>query len=286
MTAASPQLRFAIYAPNFGTLGDPRRVTDLAHLAEQAGWHGWFTWDNLLWETDEPLADPWVTLAAVALATRRMRFGPLVTPLPRRRPWDVARATATLDHLSGGRLIFGAGLGGDWYRELSAFGEELDDKVRATMLDEGLDLLARLWSGEPVSFDGRHYHVDGVRFLPAPMQRPRIPIWIAGVWPYRRALARAARWDGVVPIAAEGLLPAADVRQVVAAVHAGREAAGRPEPFDVAVMGRLHDLPAARRGAAVASMAEAGATWWLESFAAGEPATAIERALEAGPPRG
>lgn len=283
MSPSSPP-RFAIYAPNFGVFGDVARSVELARMAEEAGWDGWFTWDNLLWETDAPLAEPWVTLAAIAAATHRIRLGPLVIPLPRHRPWLIARAAVTLDHLSRGRLILGAGLGGDWYRELSAFGEQQEPRALAAMTDEALELIARLWTGERVDFTGGTYRVTGVRFLPGPLQQPRIPIWIAAVRPNRRPLARAARWDGVVPIAMDGLLGTEQVRDVVATIRAERKAMGDERQLDVAVMGRFRELEEQARASAVSAMAEVGMTWWLESFGPNDDADEVRQVILRGPP--
>lgn len=283
MPHSSPP-HFAVYAPNFGVFGDVGRNVELALMADEAGWDGWFTWDNLLWETDEPLAEPWVALAAIAATTRRIRLGPLITPLPRHRPWLIARAAVTLDHLSQGRLILGAGLGGDWYRELSAFGEQQEQRALAAITDEGLELITRLWTGERVDFIGATYRVTDVRFLPTPLQRPRIPIWIAAVWPSRRPLARAARWDGVVPIAVEGLLGTEQVQDVVTTIRAEQAALGGERRFDVAVMGRFRELDEEGRARAVAAMVDVGMTWWLESFGPTDDAGEVERVIRQGPP--
>src|SRR5688500_11565999 len=144
-----------------------------------------------------PLVDTWLALAAIAQATERVRIGPLITPLSRRRPWKVAREATTLDHLSGGRLTLGVGLGIDFWREFSAFNEPAtDDTKRAALVDDGIDTLRALWSGETANTA----LADGVRFLPTPVQQPTIPIWSAGLWPLRPGPARrAARVDGVVP---------------------------------------------------------------------------------------
>jgi len=283
MSQTSPP-HFAVYAPNFGLFGDVERTVELARMAEEAGWDGWFTWDNLLWETDEPLAEPWVTLAAIAATTQRIRLGPLVTPLPRHRPWLIARAAVTLDHLSRGRLILGAGLGGDWYRELSAFGEQQEQRALGAMTDEGLELITQLWTGKPVDFIGATYRAADVRFLPRPLQRPRIPIWVAAVWPSRRPLARAARWDGVVPIAVEGLLHAEQVRDVVTTIRTEQVALSGERRFDVAVMGRFRGLDEEGRARAVAAMVDVGMTWWLESFGPADDAEKVERVIRQGPP--
>jgi alkanesulfonate monooxygenase SsuD/methylene tetrahydromethanopterin reductase-like flavin-dependent oxidoreductase (luciferase family) len=180
-------MRYAVNVPNFEDYSDVRTVAALAADAEAAGWDGFFVWDHLAFVKAWRLriADPWLLLAGVALATERLRLGPMVTPLARRRPWKVARETVTLDRLSGGRLVLGVGLGEPATDEFGSFGEPTDPKVRAAMLDEGLEVLTRLWSGETVSFSGRHYRVDEVAFQPTPAQRPRIPIWVAGAWPRR-----------------------------------------------------------------------------------------------------
>src|SRR5215467_4516118 len=161
-------MRSGLFLPLFDELADPALVARLSAEAEEAGWHGVFVWDHVRWR--EPViavADPWITLAAVAIATERVRLGPMVTPLARRRPAKVARETATLDRLSNGRLILGAGLGSDHFgAELSATGEELDDRRRGQMLDEALQILTAAWSGEPVCHRGAHYTVDGIQFLP------------------------------------------------------------------------------------------------------------------------
>ena len=151
-------------------------VARLATLAEDAGWHGIFVWDHVRWRAPVfDVADAWITLAAIATATASIRLGPMVTPLARRRPVKVARETATLDRLSGGRLTLGVGLGGNEFGdEYAMTGEERDERRRARMLDECLEILSAAWSGEPVHHHGEHYTVDGMRFLPRPVQRPGI----------------------------------------------------------------------------------------------------------------
>ena len=173
-------MRHGLSLAPFGQLADPRVVAALAADAERAGFDGVFLWDHM-YRADpfRPVADPWIALAAVAAATDRIRLGPLVTPVARRRPQKLARETTTLDHLSGGRLIVGVGLGVNTGGELTRFAEEDDDRIRGDRLDEGLDLLSRLWSGEEVSHHGPHFTADAVRFLPRPVQEPRIPIWVA-----------------------------------------------------------------------------------------------------------
>src|ERR1051325_2906646 len=195
-------MKYVLHLPNFGAFADARLLAALAHEAEQAGWQGFFLWDHIVRAWTTPVVDPWVALSAIALNTSEIHFGPLVTPLARRRPWKVARETVSLDRLSGGRFILGVGLGSSGGRtvEWANFGEELDLKNRAEMLDEGLDILTGLWSGEPFTYTGEHYQVKDSQFMPVPIQSPRIPIWVAGNWPHKPPFRRAARWDGMMPI--------------------------------------------------------------------------------------
>jgi Luciferase-like monooxygenase len=162
---------------------------------------GVFLWDHLRWRAPvRQVADPWITLAAVATATKHLRLGPMITPLARRRPAKVARETATLDRLSGGRLTLGVGLGSDRFgSELSKTGEQLDDRLRGQMLDEALEILTAAWSGAPVHHRGRHYTIEGIQFLPRPVQQPGVPVWVAGFTGNVKPLRRAARHDGFFP---------------------------------------------------------------------------------------
>src|SRR5580658_3833052 len=210
-------MRFGLSFPLACQLSDVAAVAELAKEAEIAGWDGVFVWDHLKLIGTPSLADPWVALALIAQATQRIRFGTLVTPLFRRNPAKLAFETVTLDHLSQGRLILGVGLGSDLFGEISAFGGPLDDRVRAQMLDEGLAVLMGLWSGEPFSFSGTYFKVNDTCFLPAPVQFPRIPIWVAGTWPKRPPFRRAARYDGVIPVTGDirSALSAADLSELI-----------------------------------------------------------------------
>ncbi|EFH88889.1 Luciferase-like, subgroup [Ktedonobacter racemifer DSM 44963] len=191
-------MRFGLALPNVGRYSDIATLVDLAFLAESDGWDGIFLWDTLHYQADsQEVCDPWIALTALALNTERIHIGTMVTALTRRRPWKVARETATLDRLSGGRLIFGVGAGDEGDKGFTHFGEEQDSRTRAKLLDESLDILNGLWSGEPFSYSGEHYQVQKITFLPTPLQQPRIPVWIAGTWPRTGPMLRAARWDGV-----------------------------------------------------------------------------------------
>jgi len=191
-------MHFGLNLPNGGASADPRTMADLAELAEQSGWDGVFLEDYIVYQNriGTPTYDPWITLAAMATRTQRIRLGTTVTPLPRRRVAKLAAEAVTLDHLSGGRLTLGVGLGDAWDVAVANLGEPTDNRVRAAMLDEGLDVLVGLWSGEPFTYHGRFYHAQDVTLLPRPVQKPRIPIWIGGGYPNSGPVRRAARWDG------------------------------------------------------------------------------------------
>ena len=161
--------------PNVREYADPRLLVELAEEAEAAAWNGVFVWDHIAREEDPsiPATDPWIAVAGMAVATRRVRLGIMVTPLARRRPWKVAREVVALDALSSGRFTLGVGLGGGAQNEFAAFGENADARVRAELLDEGLAILDGLWSGEPFSYEGDHYRVSGAEFTPRAVQQPR-----------------------------------------------------------------------------------------------------------------
>jgi alkanesulfonate monooxygenase SsuD/methylene tetrahydromethanopterin reductase-like flavin-dependent oxidoreductase (luciferase family) len=297
-------VQYAVNVPNFGECFEPRTLVSMAQDAERAGWDGFFIWDHvLLWPT--PMVDPWVALAAIALVTERVRIGTLVTPLPRRRPVKLAREIVSLDHLSNGRLILGVGIGdGPW--EWAYLGEEPDLRTRGAMLDEGLELLRKLWTGEPVLHAGRFYHYRGdfgpgrpetnpTPFLPRLVQSPRVPVWVAGAWPNKPPFRRAARWDGVVPIGkggdmGRGLEPA-EVRALVAYVRAHRPSEA---PFDVVVGGHTAGEHLSADRSVVEPYVAAGATWWIESISPWSfgwewqgpwPFAAMRERIRRGPPR-
>lgn len=245
-----------IFVAPFDELVEPRLMAELAQLAEARGWDGFFIWDHIRYRAPvRAVADPWVTLSAIAYATNELRLGPMVTPLARRRIQKLARETVTLDHLSGGRLTLGVGLGSNRSDEFGAFGDETDPRERARLLDRGLERLTELWGGE---------------FEPGPLQRPRIPVWVASRWPNRRPVRRAAKWDGLFPIE----LPGPNELAVLAAeVHALRD--GNSEPFDFVIE--------VSPGEDLGPWEAAGATWVLNSFGP-EPREAQVRAqIEAGP---
>jgi alkanesulfonate monooxygenase SsuD/methylene tetrahydromethanopterin reductase-like flavin-dependent oxidoreductase (luciferase family) len=284
-------MRFSVNIPNFGDFADPGVVATLATAAEQAGWDALFVWDHVVHRRHRrPFGDPWMLLTAAALTTSRIKLGTLVTPVARRRPHQLARQVATLDALTHGRVIFGTGLGGPIEDEYGSFGETTDPVVLAERLDEGLDLLQRFWSGESVTFDGRHYQVREVTLLPATVQRPRPPVWVGGFWPNRPPMRRAARWDGVVPLfasARHGHVPPVDqVRDLVAYVHQHRDDRG-DNPFEV-VIGGVSPADTARARDVIGPLIDAGVTWWDErQFQSSDDLDRLApvlRRIEQGPP--
>lgn len=275
--------RFGLTLPIFGELADPVTVAGLAREAEQAGFDGVFVWDHVLYRRDpngpQPhgradlaVADPWVTLAAMAVVTSHVRLGAMVTPLARRRSQVLARQVTTLDRLSEGRLVVGVGLGGDDYGEFSVFDDEADARTRGVMLDQRLDLVRELWSGAVVASDRTHAPAHDVQFMPTPLQRPHPPIWVAGRWPHRAPRRRAAHADGWFPID----LPGPDaLAQGVAVMTEHR---GNVEGYDVVANGAPDTDPG--------PWLDAGATWWLTTFTPWDVTAARVRAvIDGGPAR-
>lgn len=193
-------MKHALFVPNFGAFAEPQVFADLAGQAEAAGWDGLYIWDHILIEDGTPMCDPWVAMAAAATLTTSIRLGPMVTPTPRRHPWKLAREVVSLDRLSQGRVDLGVGIGDPPEVEYGSFGHETDSRIRADKLDESLELITGLWTGEPYAFNGVHYQLEERTFLPTPVQKPRVPIWVAATWPNKRPFRRAARWDGVFPL--------------------------------------------------------------------------------------
>jgi alkanesulfonate monooxygenase SsuD/methylene tetrahydromethanopterin reductase-like flavin-dependent oxidoreductase (luciferase family) len=264
----SAAVRSAVWLPLFDDLAEPRLIMRVAAAAEEAGWDGLFVWDHVRWrEPVEAVADPWTVLAACAAVTERLRLGPMVTPLARRRPAVVARQTASLDRLSGGRLVLGVGLGSDAFgEEYSRFGDEQSLKARAEMTDEALAILRGAWSGETVDHHGAHYVVDGVRFLPRPVQEPGVPVWIAGFPGNRAPRRRAARYDGFFPV---NLTHPDELAEAMVDVRVHR--ADPAGPFDV--------VAEVEPGQDPAPWVAAGATWCLTAFDPTSAPVTLDRVL-------
>ena len=241
-------------------LTDPDRLVDLGVAAERSGWDGVFLWDHIHGSAEAPMptADPWVVLGALAVRTERIRLGTSITAPARRRPQKLARETVTVDRLSGGRMVFGVGLG-EPPEEYTGYGQPADRPTLAAKLDESLEVITGLWSGEPFDHHGRHYDVTGAQFVPTPVQQPRIPVWTACVLPHHRPLARAARWDGVLlaKLGENGAILRVEPGEIEEAV--GIIADQRPAgagPIDVVVADT--GVP---DGADLAKLADIGVTW-------------------------
>jgi len=273
-------MRYGIIIPG----GEPTAQCEMAQAAEAAGWDAIFVPDGIAIQ-GLPFFDPWVMLAAFAAKTRSIRMGPLIAAVSRRRPWKLARETGTLDHLSNGRLILAAGLGASPDDEgFSKVGEPTDLKTRAELMDECLAIVDGLWTGKPFSFTGKHYRVDGMTMAPPPVQKPRIPVWVVGVWPKPKSMNRVLRWDGIVVQKYKGepgqKADPEDIKGIREFVEKHRNSSN---PFDIVVGGRTPKKHPDSVGPYVKSLADAGATWWLEEMWSLKEAD-FRRRIEQGPP--
>ncbi|WP_152189930.1 LLM class flavin-dependent oxidoreductase [Georgenia satyanarayanai] len=276
-------MRYGVVA----SFGSVEQVLGVAVAAEEAGWDGFFTWDGISVGTMDTF-DPWALLGAVAVSTSRIRLGAMVFALARRHPWKVAREAITVDHLSGGRLVMPVGLGAvddGAFRRVS--GAPTERRTRAELLDDSLAILDLAWRGEPFSFAGTHHRVEDLVFRPTPVQRPRVPVWVVGAWPSTRSMDRALRWDGVLPQPMGGVGEPVTPQMVtdIRALAAERRADGGAG-FDVVVEGVLSERDAAAT-TRVRELADAGATWWVESRWEGEesrPENVLAH-VRRGPPR-
>lgn len=280
------------------TGSDPELAVELAPLAESSGWDAFFVWEGI-WATD-----PWATLAAAAMVTERIRLGTMLTPVPRRRPWELAGQTMTVDRLSQGRVILSAGLGvpQEFEQRFWIFEDDPGRRVRAELLDEGLELMQQLWQGEPFEYEGEHFRARRTETMlpPAIVQQPRITTWVVGVWPRMRSMRRVARYDGWIPNYAPpnatGIDPLEQQRtytpdiaaEAVAWIRSERERTGLADrAFDVIQEGTTSGTDRAADAAVVRSWADAGVTWWLESnwqVPAHEVAEYARARITAGPP--
>ena len=278
---------------------DPELAVELAPLAEASGWDAFFVWEGI-WATD-----PWATLAAAAMVTERIRLGTMLTPVPRRRAWELAGQTMTVDRLSRGRVILSAGLGvpQDVEKRFWIFEDDPGRKVRAELLDEGLELMQHLWQGRPFEYEGAHYRATRTDTMlpPAIVQQPRIPTWVVGVWPRLRSMRRVARYDGWIPNYAppnaSGVDPLEQQRtftpeiaaEAVAWIREQRERLGLGDrPFDITQEGTTSGIDPDADAAVVRPWAEAGVTWWLEAdwnVPAERVAEYSRERLRSGPPR-
>jgi alkanesulfonate monooxygenase SsuD/methylene tetrahydromethanopterin reductase-like flavin-dependent oxidoreductase (luciferase family) len=269
--------------------GDARAAAELAAVAEEHGWDGFFVWDAV-WGFDA-----WVLLAAAAMTTQRIRLGTMLTPLPRRQPWDVAAQVATLDNLSGGRVILPIGLGAAddrWW----LFEDDPGRRVRAERMDESLELMQGLWTGRPFAYAGMHFQARPADQLipPPPVQRPRPPIWAVGAWPRPKSMRRAARLDGWLPAhiprgGGHAEMTPGLLRDGIEWIRDRRRQEGMDmDGFAIVAEGTTPPDPDSA-GAIVRPWLDAGATWWIDAdWSDMDPervhAAALTR-LRAGPPR-
>jgi alkanesulfonate monooxygenase SsuD/methylene tetrahydromethanopterin reductase-like flavin-dependent oxidoreductase (luciferase family) len=260
------------------TTGDPRQAADLAAEAETAGWDGVFYWDGIAIGGAD-IYDPWVVMAAMAMRTERVTLGAIVTPPSRRRPWKLARETMTLDRLSNGRLVLPVGLGALDDAAFGIVGEPTEAKIRAELLDESLEILEGLWSGEPFAYAGKHYRFAPMTFRPTPVQRPRIPIWVVGAWPSDKSMRRTLRYDGVLAQVTDPLL----VEAIAEFVARERPASGADRPFEIVAQGTT-SLDPDNRTRSAAAFAAAGATWWIDGDWAAASVDVLRARIQAGPP--
>ncbi|MHA2396870.1 MAG: LLM class flavin-dependent oxidoreductase [Candidatus Thorarchaeota archaeon] len=282
------QMKYGINIPNFGWFGDIDTLVDIAVETEEAGWDGFFLWDHLLvFKQDDMVlsfVDPWIALTAIACNTKKIRLGPLITPLPRRRPWKVAREALSLDHLSKGRLVLGVGIGAPPDVEFDYFGEESDARIRAQMLDEGLDIITGLWSGEPFSFKGTHYQLEEMTFLPKPNQNPRIPIWVGGGVPNKAPFRRAARYDGVAPVHSKWPEPVT-LQHLEDALEIIKSERGNLKNYDIVVCGETTGNDSTKDREKVEPWIHTGATWFLEDIhGLRAEVDELRERIRAGPP--
>jgi hypothetical protein len=257
-------MRYGVSFPVAGLLSDLRIVGQLARQIEDTGWDGCFVWDHLSMGAMR-VADPWLALAIIAETTKRVRLGPLVTPIFRRHVEKLAHETITLDHLSCGRMIFGAGLGSDRFGEISAFGGPLSDRARAAVMDETLAALIGLWSGRAFSYEGRYHQFKEAQIIPGCVQSPRIPIWIAASSSRRPPMHRASCYEGIVPVGGDlkRCLTITELQGIVSYVRALRA----PHlPFDVIHFGEISDLSNAQARDTISAYEEIGVTWWIETL--------------------
>lgn len=274
-------LQFGVSLP----YNNARAAAKLASLAEEAGWDGFFLGDAIWCE------DPMIALTAAAMATHRIRLGPMIIPMPLRRPWKVASESLSLDHLSEGRLILGLGAGAIWMGWQSFPDEVTDTKARAGMLDEGIDILTLLYQRKPFDYEGKHYHVkltlmDEMHYPPRPVQQPRIPLWVVGIWPRTKSMRRVLKCDGIL---VEKMMPdgkgeeatPADIREIKAYVEDNRTLT---TPFDIVGGGKTAGLDRAQLGDKLLPRQEAGLTWWIEDMI-GQTEEQLSQTIRQGPPR-
>ena len=283
-------MHFAFVVP----YADAREFAELAVLGESCGWDAVLTWEAV-WGVDA-----WVTLAAASMNTDRIKLGTLLTPVSRVKPWDLASRVGTVDRLSRGRTILGAGLGA-LHEGWTAFEADEGRRTRAEKMDECLQIYAGLMRGQPFEFSGRHYSAKPTDFVvpDLPVQQPRPPVWVVGAHVVGRSrqpsLERAARWDGLLPQVVDGgrrgrAATPDQLAELVSAVREMREAAGLPwQGYDVILEADTYAGKETTNPSDPAVWAAVGVTWWVESWwslpRSSEGTHELRRRIEAGPPQ-
>lgn len=259
----SSKIKYGISLIHFNELSDPNLVIEFAVEAEKAGWDGIFLPDHMLFDKMQiyPITDTWILLSAIAARTETIKIGTGVAALPRYHPWWFAKMTATLDILSKGRLILGLGLGSP-ETEYESFGEEYNVKVLAQKMDESLEIIQGLWTGEPFSYSGKYYTVDNAAFLPKPVQSPRIPMLFGGTWPGKKPFIRAAKYDGLIPIHKNFPqdLTIEELKEIIFIVESNRDI---DDPYELMIFGSGFFNPDSRVEQ-IQPYIGVGITWWLE----------------------
>jgi alkanesulfonate monooxygenase SsuD/methylene tetrahydromethanopterin reductase-like flavin-dependent oxidoreductase (luciferase family) len=262
----------------------PRTVARLSQLAEESGWDGCFLGDAIWCE------DPMIGLAAAAMVTSRIRLGTMITPVPLRIPWKLASESLALDRLSEGRLTLGLGAGAVWMGWQAFPDEVTDNKSRAEMLDETIDILTLLYQRKQFDYDGKHYHLkltllNEMHYPPKPVQQPRVPLWCVGIWPRKKSMRRVLKCDGMIVEQASiddqaKDITANDIREIKAYVDTNRSLSA---PFDIVLNGKVADLDRAPLQDKLLPLIEAGATWWIEGLWDATEEMVVER-IRRGPP--
>jgi hypothetical protein len=280
-------MKFALYFPNFGNFfGYAENYEMLAELAAENGWNGLFIWDHILGSgrKSPPTVDPWIALTLMASNSTKIKIGTTVTPLPRRRPWKVARETVSVDYLSKGRLILSVGLGEPLAIEYGAFGEEKNAKLLGEKLDESLDIIQGLWSGEEFSYSGKHYQINKVQFLPKSYQQPRIKIWVGGQWGHKKPFIRGAKYDGMFPLK-KGFIDNLSDIEITEIYEFLKKHRGSMDNFDLITLGVTSGKNNKEDKQMINYLKEKGFTWYLEYLGADFSLEKLKDRIKAGPPK-
>ena len=279
------KMKFGFIVPT----GSAQEIVKFASQAEKAGWDGVFYYDDIYVDKRTEMSGAWPIMAAIAVTTKKIRFGSLLTAIGRRRPWEVARESVTVDQLSNGRLILPTGLGWVGDGAYTKAGMPADRRLRAELLDEGLEIIDGLWSGKPFHYSGKHNQIKTMTFIPRPVQKPRIPIWVVGAWGKQKSMQRALKYDGLIPVVkkpdgSEDKVTAKMIHNMREFVHENRKIQrNRRREFDIITEGAT---PTNERKARkiVEPFVESGATWWMETMWGTNRTQKVRERIVAGPP--